>query len=143
MRALALLGALIVGLATTAVPASARSQYVLDNAHIFSSAAVDAANQKIADFAAQTRKEVVVVTADTTDGATPQAAAERTFAQQQINGVMIYISKSPKSIWVVPDRASASFFPSGSTKAIRDAIAATPPSGTPATSTRGCKTAST
>lgn len=129
MRLITALGALILGLAVVAGPAAARDQFVLDNAHIFSPAAVDAANQKIADFNAQSKKEVVVYTTPSLDGATAQAAAERVMAQQQVNGILIFISKSPKKIGVVPDRAAAAFFPAGSTSAIRNAVAASFNSG--------------
>jgi uncharacterized protein len=76
----------------------------------------------VADFAATAHKEVFVDTEPTVDGATPQAAAEKIFAQQQINGVLIYVSKSPKNIGVVPDHAAREFFPPQSTAAIHEAI---------------------
>jgi uncharacterized protein len=104
-------------------PAMARSQYVVDNAQLFSAAAVESTNQKIADFNSRTGKEIFVYTTSSFSG-TPQDAAERVFAQQQVNGVMIFIAKSPKTIGVVPDRSARAFFPSGSEKSIRDAIAA-------------------
>lgn len=129
MRLITALGALILGLAAATAPAAARDQFVLDNAHIFSPGAVAVANQKISDFSAQTRKEVVVYTTPALDGATAQAAAERVMAQEQVNGVLIFISKSPKKIGVVPDRAASAFFPPGSTSAIRNAIVASFNSG--------------
>lgn len=128
MKPLAALAALTLTLAATALPATARDSFVIDNAHLFSSAAVSEVNAKVADFNALTHKEVVVVTEPTVDG-TPQAAAEKIVAQQQVNGVLIYIAKSPKTIGIVPDRAAARFFPSGTTAAIRKAMVASFNSG--------------
>ena len=116
--------ALVLLIAVGVAPAAARDQYVADNAHLFSPAAVSATNGRLSDFAAQTGKEVFVYTTSSLDGATVDNAAERIYAQEQVNGVMIFISKSPKKIGVYVDRASRSFFPAGSTSSIRDAIAA-------------------
>jgi uncharacterized protein len=122
-KLLAALASVLIALGSTAVPAAARDSYVIDNAHLLSAATISAINAKVADFSATAHKEVFVDTELTVDAATPQAAAEKTFAQQQINGVLIYVSKSPKSIGVVPDRAASQFFPPQTTSAIRSAIA--------------------
>ena len=124
MKILTALGTALVVLALNLAPAFARDQYVVDNAHLFSTQAVQAANTRINDFAATTGKEIFVYTAPSLDGATVDAAAERVFAQQQVNGVMIFISKDPKKIGVYPDRASHAFFPAETTSAIRSAIVA-------------------
>lgn len=124
MKILAALGALAFGFALSLAPAVARDQYVVDDAHLFTPAVVNATSARISDFAAQTGKEVFVYTTPSLDGATVDSAAERVFAQQQVNGVLLFISKSPKKIGVYVDRASRSFFPPGSTASIRDAIAA-------------------
>ena len=113
--ALAALAALTVAVATTFAPASAsRSSYVVDDAHMLSAAAIAKINQQVGDFNAQTGKEVLVVTTDSLGGTTPQAAIERSFAQNQVNGVEIFVAKSEKQIQVNGDRASRQFFPSGS-----------------------------
>jgi uncharacterized membrane protein YgcG len=122
MKSLAALASLLIAIGSTAIPASARDSFVIDNAHLLSAATVSAINAKVADFSATAHKEVIVDTEPTVDGATPQAAAEKIFAQQQINGVLIYVAKSPKTIGVVPDSAAKQFFPSTSTAAIRSAI---------------------
>jgi len=124
MKILTAASTALVVLALNMAPAGARDQYVVDNAHLFSPQAVQAANTRITDFAATTGKEIFVYTTPSLDGATVDSAAERVFAQQQVNGVMIFISKDPKKIGVYPDRASHTFFPAGTTSAIRDAIAA-------------------
>ena len=100
----------------------ARDSYVIDNAHLLSPATVTLINAKVSDFNAQAHKEVVVDIEPSFTG-TPAAAEERAFAQHQVNGVLIFIAKSPKTIAVIPDRVSAHFFPSGTTAAIRQAIA--------------------
>jgi uncharacterized membrane protein YgcG len=119
LRALALLA---IAFGTTTAPAAARDSYVIDNAHLFSAATISAINAKVADFSAIAHKEVFVDTEPTVDGATPQAAAEKIFAQEHVNGVLIYVAKSPKTIGVVPDHAAREFFPPTSTSAIRTAI---------------------
>jgi uncharacterized membrane protein YgcG len=123
MKSLAALASLLIAIGSTTMPAFARDSFVIDNAHLLSPATISAINSKVADFNATTHKEVFVDTEATVDGATPKAAAEKIFAQQQINGVLIYIAKSPKTIGVVPDRAASQFFPATSTSAIRTAIA--------------------
>ncbi len=121
MKTVPAIAALTLALGTTALPAFARDSYVADNAHLFSAAAISSINAKVSDFAATAHKEVFVDTETTVDG-TPQAAAEAVFAKQQVNGVLIFIAKSPKTIGVVPDRVSSSFFPPSTTSAIRTAI---------------------
>jgi uncharacterized membrane protein YgcG len=122
MKSLAALGSLLLAIGSTALPAFARDSFVVDNAHLLSAATVSAINSKVADFNATTHKEVFVDTEETVDGGSPPAAAEKIFAAQQINGVLIYVAKSPKTIGVVPDAAAKQFFPATSTSAIRTAI---------------------
>jgi uncharacterized membrane protein YgcG len=121
MKPLAALAALVIAASASVAPAMARDSFVIDNAHLFSPATISLINAKVGDFNAQAHKEVVVITEPTITG-TPAAAEERAFAQNQVNGVMIYISKSPKTIAVVPDRVASRYFPAGSTGAIRQAI---------------------
>ena len=124
MKPFAALAALAGAVALTVAPAFARSGYVVDNAHMLSQNAISTIDQQVGDFNAQTGKEVVVVTEPTLGGQTPQAVAERDFAQQQVNGVMIFIAKQEKVIGVVPDTAARRFFPAGTENQIRDAIRA-------------------
>ncbi|HXP92150.1 MAG TPA: TPM domain-containing protein [Candidatus Binatia bacterium] len=121
MKILAAL-ALFAGLAGAALPALARDSYVMDGASMFSAATVSALNAKIGDFNRQTGKEVVVVTVPSLGGRTPQDAAERAFAQNQVNGVMIFMAKAEKIDGIVPDRAASRFFPPGETQSIRQAM---------------------
>jgi TPM domain len=121
MKTLAAIAALAIAVAAGVTPALARDSYVIDNASIFSPATVSLVNAKVGDFSAQAHKEVVVVTEPSFTG-TAAEAEERVFAQQQVNGVLIYIAKSPKTIAVIPDRVSGHIFPAGSTAAIRQAI---------------------
>jgi uncharacterized membrane protein YgcG len=122
MKLLAALAALVIAASASVAPAMARDSFVVDNAHLLSPATISLLNSKISDFNAQTHKEVFVDTEPTVEG-TPQTAAEKIFAQNQVNGVLIYVAKSPKTIGVIPDRAASRFFPAGSTSAIRTAIA--------------------
>ena len=121
MKLLAAAAALVITVAGGFAPALARDSYVMDNASLFSPATVAQINAKVGDFNAQTHKEVVVVTVPSFTG-TATDAEERAFAEQRVNGVLIYIAKSPKTIAVIPDRVSGQFFPAGSTAAIRQAI---------------------
>ena len=123
--AFAALAALTVAVATTGAPAfAARSSYVVDDAHLLSASAVSQINQQVGDFAAQTGKEIVVVSTDSLNGATPDAAIERSFAQQQVNGVEIFIAKNEHQIRIAGDVASRKFFPSGSFQTIAQSMRA-------------------
>jgi uncharacterized protein len=120
-KLLAAAAALVIAVAAGFAPASARASYVIDNANLFSPATVSLINAKVGDFNVQAHKEVVVITEPSFTG-TAADAEERAFAQQQVNGVLIYIAKSPKTIAVIPDRVSGHIFPPGATAAIRQAI---------------------
>ena len=112
LAAFAALGALV---ASTAAPAfAARASYVVDDAHLLSQTAIAQINQQVSAFNAQTGKEVVVVTTESLNGEAPNAALERSFAQQQVNGVEIFIAQSEHQIRIAGDTASRSFFPTGS-----------------------------
>lgn len=117
--ALVALFALSLGAAT---PAAARSSFVTDGAQLFSPATVSSLNSTIGDFNAQTGKEIVVVTVPSLGGQTPQAAAEKTFAQQQVNGVLIFMAKAERVQGIIPDRAAQAFFPPGAIENIRQAM---------------------
>ncbi len=118
MKTPAALAALIIAVASAAGPALARTSYVTDDAHMLSSAAIAQIDSQVGDFNAQTGKEVVVVTTPSLDGTSPDTAIERSFAQQQVNGVEIFIAKNEHVIRIAGDRASSQFFPSGSYQAI-------------------------
>ena len=122
MRFLGCAVAFAIALGAFAAPASARDSYVTDGAALFSAGTVTNLNQEIGDFARQTGKEVVVVTVPSLDGATPQDAAEKVFAQQQVNGVLIFLAKAEKKDGIIGDTASKTFFPSGSFDNIREAM---------------------
>ncbi|MBV9438670.1 MAG: TPM domain-containing protein, partial [Candidatus Eremiobacteraeota bacterium] len=119
MKPLAALAALTV-VATAAAPAWAfsRSSYVVDDAHLLSASAISQIDNSVGAFNQQTGKEVLVVTVPSLDGQTPDAAIERSFAQQQVNGVEIFIAKDEHEIRIAGDRASSRFFPNGSYQAI-------------------------
>jgi uncharacterized membrane protein YgcG len=87
-----------------ALPAAARD-FVQDQAGMFSSATVAQLNQRIAAFNAQTQKEIVVVTTPSLGGATLQGAASSAFAQQNVNGVLIFIARDDRRDIIVPDRS--------------------------------------
>jgi len=113
--------AMILALVSAGLPAFARD-FVQDRAGLFNATTVSNLNAKIGDFNRQTGKEVVVVTVPSLDGQTPQAAAEKAFAEQQVNGVMIFLAKSEKKDGIIGDRASRAFFPNGSFESVRQAM---------------------
>ncbi|MDQ2908553.1 MAG: TPM domain-containing protein [Candidatus Eremiobacteraeota bacterium] len=118
-------GALIASLllvVSLAVPAAARSGFVQDGAHLFSTSTISSLDTTIGNFNAQTGKEIVIVTVPSLEGQTPQAAAQSIFAQQQVNGVLIFLAKAERVQGIVPGRAAAAFFPSGTIASIREAM---------------------
>jgi uncharacterized membrane protein YgcG len=95
--------------AVAALPAVARD-FVQDGAGMFSASTVAQLSDRIGNFQAQTGKEVVVVTVPSLGGATLQSAAESAFAQQAVNGVLIFIARDDRRDIIVPDRAGAGWF---------------------------------
>ncbi|GAC1523106.1 MAG: hypothetical protein NVS2B3_18890 [Vulcanimicrobiaceae bacterium] len=113
--------AIVFAVASLSLPAFAR-EYVQDGAALFTASTVSSLDAKIGDFQRQTGKEVVVVTVPSLGGETPQAAAEKVFAQQQVNGVLIFLAKAEKKDGIIGDRASRTFFPNGSFDSVRQAM---------------------
>lgn len=122
MKRLAAVAALALAFGSAITPAFARESAVIDNAHMLGAGAIARINQKVSDFTALTGKEVVVDTEPSLGGATLTAAAEKIFAQQQVNGVLIYIARDDKKIQLVGDRVSRPFFPAGSFTTIYQAM---------------------
>ncbi len=119
MKRLAALAAIVLAVvAGNALPAWA-AQFVQDGAGMFSSATVTQLDQQIANFNAQTNKEIIVVTVPSLNGETVQNAAQTVFSEQRINGVLIFIAKGERKDIIVPGRATAEFFPASTTASIR------------------------
>jgi uncharacterized membrane protein YgcG len=97
--------AVLFALAVTASPALAK-QFVQDQAGMLSPATVSELNTRITNFNSQTGKEIVVVTVPSVTDADVRTAAENAFAQQQVNGILIFIDKGDRRSYVVPDRAA-------------------------------------
>ncbi|HEV7178455.1 MAG TPA: TPM domain-containing protein, partial [Candidatus Baltobacteraceae bacterium] len=105
-----------------ALPAHAATSFVQDGASMFSSGTVAQLQNTIGSFNAQTGKEIVVVTVPSLGGDTLQAAAQKVFSEQQINGVLIFIAKDDRKDIIVPGRATAAFFPAATTQSIRQSM---------------------
>lgn len=107
--------------ATLAAPAYARD-YVQDGAGMFSKSTIDQVDGRIAAFNAATGKELVVVTVPSLDGASLQDAAAKTFSQQNVNGVLIFIARDDRRDIIVPDRSGvqAGWFTSDVLRSIRE-----------------------
>ena len=116
------LAALALTFAGFSSPALARDSFVMDGAGMFSTATVYALNSKISAFNQATGKEVLVVTVPSLNGTPLNDATEHTFAEKQVNGVLIFIAKADKKFNVVGDRASRAFFPPGTFSTIHDAM---------------------
>lgn len=97
--------ALALALAVTALPASAK-QFVQDQAGMLSPDTVSSLNSRISNFNAQTGKEIVVQTVPSVGGGDVRTAAENAFAQQQVNGVLIFIDKGDRKSYIIGDRAA-------------------------------------
>ena len=105
--------ALVAAAAMVTAPALARTSYVQDGASMFGASTVSSLNSTIGTFNQKTGKEVVVVTVPSLNGDTPQNVAEKSFASNQVNGVMIFLSKSEQKVGIIGDKASERFFPNG------------------------------
>lgn len=118
-NALAITAGALVALAAC-VPAFARD-FVQDQAGMFSAGTVSQLDTRISNFNAQTGKEIVVLTTPSLGGQTLQSAASAAFAQQNVNGVLIYIAKEDRRDIIVPDRAGvqAGWFTPGVLASIR------------------------
>jgi uncharacterized protein len=122
IRPLAALAAVTIALAATLSPALARDSYVIDDAHLLSPATVSTINAQVGRLYAATHKEVVIVIEPKVTAPAGEAA-EQLFTEQRVNGVLIFIAESPKTIGFVPDQASEEWFPDSTTTAIREAMA--------------------
>jgi uncharacterized membrane protein YgcG len=98
--------ACVLTLLVAVAPASARD-FVQDQAGMFSATTVAQLNSRIASFNAQTGKEIVVVTTPSLGDTALQTAANAAFAQQSVNGVLIFIARDDRKDIIVPDRAGA------------------------------------
>ena len=72
---------------------------------MFSAGTVAQIEQRLTAFNTDTGKQVVVVTVPSLNGSTLEDAAHQTFAQQNVNGVLIFIAKDDRRDIIVPDRA--------------------------------------
>lgn len=97
--------ALFATMFALSAPAMAKT-FVQDQAGMFSASTVDQLNARISSFNAQTGKEVIVDTVASVPGGDVRTAAENAFAQQQVNGVLIFIDKADRKDYILPDRAA-------------------------------------
>jgi uncharacterized membrane protein YgcG len=98
------LAATLLAVAVMTAPALAK-QFIQDQAGMFSAQTVQQLNTRIGNFNAQTGKEIIVQTVPSVTGGDVQQAAENAFAQQQVNGVLIFIDKGDRKDYILPDRA--------------------------------------
>jgi uncharacterized membrane protein YgcG len=90
-----------------AAPAPAlAADFVHDQAGMFGAQTVEQLDTRIGNFNAQTGKEIVVDTVDSVPGGDVRTAAQKAFAQQNVNGVLIFIDKGDRQDWIAPDQAA-------------------------------------
>jgi len=95
-KLLAAAAALVIAVAAGFAPAQARDSYVIDNANLFSRQRCRRSTRKSpTSTRKRTRKSSFLPSRRSPERA---RCEERAFAQQQVNGVLIYIAKSPKTI---------------------------------------------
>ncbi len=97
--------ALFATIFALSAPALAKS-FVQDQAGMLSASTIDQLNARIGSFNTQTGKEIVVQTVPSVPGGDVRTAAENAFAQQQVNGVLIFIDKGDRKDYILPDRAA-------------------------------------
>jgi uncharacterized membrane protein YgcG len=102
--------------------ASAAEQPIQDGAQMFSAATVSQLDQEISAFTAQTGKQIVVVTVPSLNGKGLSDAAEAVFQQQNINGMLIFIARDDRKDYLLPDAATAQFFPEPTIISIRQSM---------------------
>ncbi len=100
-----LLPALLAVILAAGAPASAKD-FISDQAGMFSPGTIQNLNTKIGNFNAQTGKEIIVQTVPSVSGGDVRAAAENAYSQQQVNGVLIFISKGDRKDYILPDHAA-------------------------------------
>jgi uncharacterized membrane protein YgcG len=113
--------ALAIALLCTGL-ASAASTPIQDGAGMFSASTVSQLDQTISNFTAQTGKQIVVVTVPSLNGKSLTDAAQAVFQQQNVNGILIFIAKDDRADIIVPDTATAQFFPEPTIVAIRQSM---------------------
>jgi uncharacterized protein len=102
---LGIAGVVGVAIFTLAAQPAGATGYVQDQAGMFAAGTVAQLNERITNFNAQTGKEIVVITTPSLGVATLQSAAQSAFAQQNVNGVLIFIARNDRKDIIVPDRA--------------------------------------
>jgi uncharacterized membrane protein YgcG len=97
--------ALVAAMFALTTPAVAKD-FVQDQAGMFSAGTVQQLNTRIGNFSAQTGKEIIVQTVPSVSNGDVRTAAQNAFAQQQINGVLIFVDKGGRKDYILPDRAA-------------------------------------
>jgi len=116
------LAALALALLASTLAAAAATVPIQDGAGMFSQATASQLDQEIGNFTAQTGKQIVVVTVPSLNGKPLAAAAQAVFAQQNINGVLIFIARDDRQDYILPDTATAKFFPEFTIVSIRQTM---------------------
>jgi len=116
------LASLAVTFLTGTLTVCAATTPITDGAGMFSQATISQLDQQISDFTAQTGKQIVVVTVPSLNGKSLNDAAEAVFQQQNVNGILIFIAKDDRRDIILPDTATAQFFPEQTIVSIRESM---------------------
>ena len=103
-------------------PALAAQTPIQDGAGMLSQATISQLDQQISDFTAQTGKQIVVVTVPSLNGKSLNEASEAVFTQQNVNGILVFIAKDDRRDIIIPDTATAQFFPEPTIVSIRQSM---------------------
>jgi len=117
------LAAVLLVLLASALPAVAAAP-IQDGAGMFSASTASQLDQEISNFTAQTGKQIVVVTVPSLNGKSLTDAAEAVFQQQNVNGILIFIARDDRKDILLPDNATAQFFPEPTIVSIRQSMEA-------------------
>ncbi|MGB6062646.1 MAG: TPM domain-containing protein [Candidatus Aquilonibacter sp.] len=116
------LASLAIVLLTGGAVLAAAQTPIQDGAGMFSQATISQLDQQISDFTAQTGKQIVVVTVPSLNGKSLNDAAEAVFTQQDVNGILVFIAKDDRRDIILPDTATAQFFPEPTIVSIRQSM---------------------
>lgn len=121
MKLIRVLALMVTAVLAGTFPALAADP-IQDGAALFSAGTVSRLDQQIADFTAQTGKQIVVITVPSLNGQPIETAAHQAFSSQGVNGILIYIAKSDRQDHITTGADTAQFFPPQTLASIRSTM---------------------
>lgn len=96
--------------------------FVQDGAGMFTAGTVAKLTSELSAFNAETHKEVIVVTVPSLNGETIDDAAHKVFSEQNVDGILIFISRDDRKDFFVVGVQTAQFFPEATVASIRTSM---------------------